>query len=38
MHVNVAMQTLIHTHEMPGTERGVGENGTLYTLRLLLLG
>jgi len=32
MYVDVAVQTLMHTHDIPGTESEVGENGTIYTL------
>jgi hypothetical protein len=32
VYVDVAAQTLIHTHEIPGTEGAVGETGTMYPL------
>jgi hypothetical protein len=32
VYVDIAVQTLTHTHEIPGTESEVGENDTIYTL------
>jgi hypothetical protein len=32
VYVDVAVQTLIHTYEIPGTEGEVGENGTIDIL------